>query len=103
MPNTDERGDARHPLAGDLAPIVESSQDAIFRKSLEGLIESWNSGAETMYGYRPEEIIGHPVSKLAPPERKDEISDILERIARGERVEHFSTKRVTKDGRIIDV
>ena len=103
MPNTDEMGDARHPLAGDLAAIVESSQDAIFRKSLEGLIESWNSGAETMYGYRPEEIIGHPVSKLAPPERKDEISDILERVARGERVEHFSTKRVTKDGRIIDV
>jgi PAS domain S-box-containing protein len=103
MPNTDERSDARHPLAGDLAAIVESSHDAIFRKSLEGLIESWNSGAETMYGYRPEEIIGHPVSKLAPPERKDEIADILERIARGERVEHFSTKRVTKDGRIIDV
>jgi PAS domain S-box-containing protein len=95
--------DARQGLAGDLAAIVESSQDAIFRKSLDGVIESWNAGAETMYGYRPEEIIGHPVSTLAPPDRKDEITHILERIAGGDRVEHFSTKRVTKDGRTIDV
>lgn len=95
--------DARQGLTGDLAAIVESSQDAIFRKSLDGVIESWNAGAESMYGYRPDEIIGHPVSTLAPPDRKDEITSILERIARGERVEHFSTQRVTKDGRTIDV
>jgi PAS domain S-box-containing protein len=95
--------DARQALTGDLAAIVESSQDAIFRKTLDGVIESWNAGAESMYGYRPEEIIGHPVSTLAPPDRKDEITRILERIAGGERVEHFSTKRVTKDGRTIDV
>jgi len=95
--------DARQALTGGLAAIVESSQDAIFRKSLDGVIESWNAGAESIYGYRPEEIIGQPVSTLAPPNRKDEITHILERIARGERVEHFSTKRVTKDGRTIDV
>jgi PAS domain S-box-containing protein len=95
--------DASRMLPGDLAAIVESSQDAIFRKSLDGVIQSWNAGAESMYGYRPEEIIGQPVSTLAPPDRRDEITHILERIARGERVEHFSTKRVTKDGRTIDV
>jgi PAS domain S-box-containing protein len=95
--------DARQALTGGLAAIVETSQDAIFRKTLDGVIESWNAGAESIYGYRPDEIIGHPVSTLAPPDRKDEITYILERIARGERVEHFSTKRVTKDGRTIDV
>jgi PAS domain S-box-containing protein len=95
--------DARHVLLADLAAIVESSQDAIFRKTLDGVIESWNAGAQSIYGYRPEEIIGRPVSTLAPPDRKDEIRYILERIARGERVEHFSTKRVTKYGRTIDV
>jgi PAS domain S-box-containing protein len=95
--------DARHALTGALAAIVESSQDAIFRKTLDGVIESWNAGAQSIYGYRPEEIIGHPVSTLAPPDRKDEIRYILERIARGERVEHFSTNRVTKDGRTIEV
>jgi PAS domain S-box-containing protein len=95
--------DARQALTGALAAIVESSQDAIFRKTLDGVIESWNAGAEIIYGYRPDEIIGRPVSTLAPPDRKDEITYILERIARGERVEHFSTKRVTKDGRTIDV
>ncbi len=95
--------DASHTLLRGLAAIVESSQDAIFRKSLDGVIESWNAGAESIYGYRPDEIIGQPVSTLAPPERRDEITHILERIARGERVEHFSTKRVTKDGRRIDV
>jgi PAS domain S-box-containing protein len=95
--------DARQALTGALAAIVESSQDAIFRKTLDGVIESWNAGAQIIYGYRPEEIIGHPVSTLAPPDRKDEITYILERLARGERVEHFSTKRVTKDGRMIDV
>lgn len=103
MPKTEPMRGAAHPLSGDLAAIVESSQDAIFRKSLEGVIESWNAGAESLYGYRPEEVIGHPVSMLAPPDRKDEIAGILERIARGERVEHFPTKRVTKEGRIIDV
>jgi PAS domain S-box-containing protein len=95
--------DARQALTGALAAIVESSQDAIFRKTLDGVIESWNAGAESIYGYRPDQIIGRPVSTLAPPDRKDEITYILERIARGERVEHFSTKRVTKDGRTIDV
>jgi PAS domain S-box-containing protein len=91
------------PLESHLAAIVESSQDAIFSKTLDGIIQSWNEGAKRMYGYAPDEVIGHPVSMLAPPERKDEISDILERLARGENIRHFRTQRVTKDGRIIDV
>ncbi len=103
MPETESSEDARHEFLGSLAAIVESSQDAIFRKSLDGVIESWNAGAASIYGYRPEEIIGRPVSTLAPPDRKDEITAILEQIARGERVEHFATKRVTKEGRTIDV
>lgn len=103
MPETESSRIARHEVLQALAAIVESSQDAIFRKSLDGVIESWNAGAESMYGYRPDEIIGHPVSTLAPPDRKDEVARILERITCGERVEHFATKRVTKDGRTIDV
>ncbi|HVH54056.1 MAG TPA: PAS domain S-box protein, partial [Actinomycetota bacterium] len=103
MPETESSRIARHEVLGALAAIVESSQDAIFRKSLDGVIESWNAGAESMYGYRPDEIIGHPVSTLAPPDRKDEVARILERITCGERVEHFATKRVTKDGKTIDV
>jgi PAS domain S-box-containing protein len=103
MPETESSRIARREVLGALAAIVESSQDAIFRKSLDGVIESWNAGAESMYGYRPDEIIGHPVSTLAPPDRKDEVTRILERITCGERVEHFATKRVTKDGKTIDV
>ena len=103
IPETRSSEDARHEFLGSLAAIVESSEDAIFRKSLDGVIESWNAGAVSMYGYRPEEIIGRPVSTLAPSDRKDEITAILEQITRGERVEHFATKRVTKEGRTIDV
>jgi PAS domain S-box-containing protein len=82
-----------------LAAIVSTSQDAIFAKSLEGEIRSWNRGAQAMYGYTPDEAIGRSVTMLAPPERADEIPALLERLARGERIAPFETVRVTKDGR----
>jgi PAS domain S-box-containing protein len=86
-----------------LAAIVESSDDAIYGKTLEGAILSWNHGAERMYGYSAEEIVGRPVSVLVPPTSADEVPQILERVKRGERVDHFETARVRKDGQLIDV
>jgi hypothetical protein len=84
-----------------LAAIVESSDDAIISKDLNGIIQSWNRGAERIFGYKADEIIGKHISTLAAPEVIDEIPDILSRIARGERVDHYQTKRKTKDGRIL--
>jgi PAS domain S-box-containing protein len=86
-----------------LAAIVESSDDAIISKDLEGNIRSWNRGAEQLFGYTAAEILGKHISTLAAPERIDEIPDILDRIKRGERVDHFETKRRTKGGRILTV
>ena len=86
-----------------LASIVESSDDAIFSKTLDGTILSWNKAAEKMYGYRSEEIIGKPVSMLLPPDRLDEVRDILKRLRRGEKIEHFETVRVAKDGHLVTV
>jgi PAS domain S-box-containing protein len=86
-----------------LAAIVESSDDAILSKNLHGIIQSWNRGAQRIFGYTPEETVGRHISMLAPPEHADEIPDILARIARGERVDHYETKRKTKDGRILTV
>ena len=86
-----------------MTAIVESSDDAILSKSLSGIIQSWNPGAERIFGYTPEEIIGKHISTLAAPERADEIPDILARISRGERVEHFETRRKTKSGRILAI
>jgi PAS domain S-box-containing protein len=90
-------------LQEHLAAIVESSDDAIRSKDLNGFIQSWNGGAERLFGYRAEEIVGKHISTLAPPDRMDEIPGILERIKRGERVEHYRTRRKTKDGRIVTV
>lgn len=86
-----------------LAAVVESSGDAILSKTLEGVITSWNAGAAHMYGYPPGEIVGHNVSELIPPDRAGELETILGRLRRGEKVEHFETRRRCKDGRIIDV
>ena len=86
-----------------LAAIVESSDDAILSKTAEGIITSWNAGAEKMYGYAPGEVIGKHVSILAPPERKLEIQEILEQIKQGKGVDHMETVRVTKDGRRLEV
>ena len=86
-----------------LALIIDSSDDAIIGKNLDGTIISWNKGAERIYGYTPEEVIGKHISLLAPGDRPDEIPEILQKIARGESVEHFESVRVTKDGRQLDV
>src|SRR2546423_121282 len=86
-----------------LAAIVESSDDAIISKTLDGTIVSWNAGAEKVYGYPAQEAIGQRMTLLLPPDRADEETHILERIARGERVEHFETVRRKKNGELIDV
>src|SRR5919106_1408082 len=75
-----------------LAAIVESSDDVIISKDLNGIIRSWNRGAERIFGYTAKEAIGQPVTMLAVPERVDEIPDILERIRRGERIDHYETQ-----------
>ena len=86
-----------------LAAIVESSQDAIISMSLYGMIDSWNAAAERLYGYSADEIIGRPIDMLIPTNRQYEEVKILERLRRGERIEHFESMRVAKDGRFIDV
>jgi PAS domain S-box-containing protein len=86
-----------------LALIVDSSQDAIIGKNLDGIITHWNKGAEHMYGYSSQEMIGQSITVLGPSDRTDEIPGILEKIRRGERVEYFESVRVTKDGRRLNV
>jgi PAS domain S-box-containing protein len=86
-----------------LAAIVESSDDAIVSKTLDGTITSWNPAAERLFGYTAEEVIGHPISILAPPDRENEMPANLERIRRGERVERYETVRRRKDGSLVDV
>jgi PAS domain S-box-containing protein len=85
------------------AAIVESSDDAIISKSIDGYITSWNRGAERLYGYTAEEIIGKPVSVLMPTEKKDDFPMIMKQLHEGKRVEHYETQRKTKDGRILHV
>jgi len=86
-----------------LASIVESSEDAIFSKDLDGTITSWNSGAEKLFGYTAEEIIGQPLSLLLPPERLDEFPQILQRIRSGAHLEHHEVPRMSKDGRRVEI
>jgi PAS domain S-box-containing protein len=86
-----------------LASIVESSEDAIVSKSLDGKVTSWNRSAERLFGYSAAEIIGQPLSILIPPNRQHEAPEILERIKRGERIEHFDTFRVRKDGALVPI
>jgi PAS domain S-box-containing protein len=90
-------------ITGLLAAIVASSDDAIISKNLDGIITSWNRSAERIFGYTPEESIGRHVTLIIPPERHSEESDILARVRRGERVDHFHTVRRRKDGRLLDV
>src|SRR5256885_4846852 len=85
------------------AAIVAFSDDAILSKTLDGIITSWNAGAERLYGYSAREAIGQPIAMLIPPERADELPKILARLARGEHVDHYETVRRTKDGRRLDV
>ena len=89
--------------ARQLAAIVESSDDAIIGKTLDGKIASWNSGAERLYGYTKEEVIGRSSSFLLPTDNYDDSYMLLEKIAGGERVDHYETVRMKKDGTLIDV
>jgi PAS domain S-box-containing protein len=86
-----------------LAAIVESSDDAIIGKDLDGVVQSWNAGAQRMYGYAAAEIIGRPITLLIPPDRQDEEQRILATLRRGEPVDHLETVRVAKDGTQIEV
>jgi len=100
--NITERIDAdiaRSRLAG----IVESSDDAIISKDLNGVITSWNGGAHRIFGYSPEEMIGRHITTIVPPELHEEENQILRRLAKGERFDHFETVRVTKDGERVSV
>ena len=86
-----------------LALIVDSSQDAIICKNLDGIVTHWNKGAEQIYGYTAQEMIGRPISLLAPKDREDEIPAILQKIRNGQRVEYFESVRITKDRRALNV
>lgn len=90
-------------LRSQLAAIVECSEDAIIGKTLDGIIATWNLGAEKIFGYRTEEVIGRPISILLPPNCADEIPKLLETIGRGEKVEPYETVRMRKDGQLIDI
>lgn len=86
------------PFQALLAAIVESSDDAILSKTLDGIVTSWNRAAEHMYGYAQKEIVGRSVSILHPSERPNELAEILSQLRRGERIEHYETTRITKHG-----
>jgi len=90
-------------IARRFEAIVESSDDAIISKALDGTITSWNPAAERLFGYTADEIVGKPISILMPAERYDDMESILGRIRRGERVDHYETVRVSKTGRKISV
>lgn len=97
-----ERWQGQQALA-QLAAIVESSGDAIVGKSLDGVIQTWNGGAERLYGYSAEEAIGHSVQMLSAPENPDEVPRILSRLRQGQRVEPYETVRLTKTGQRVDI
>ena len=86
-----------------LAAIIDSSDDAIYSKTIDGTIVSWNPGAERLFGYTPSEAVGRSMLMLAPPESHRELEDLLRRVLQGESVEQFETVRVRKDGARIDV
>jgi two-component system, chemotaxis family, CheB/CheR fusion protein len=86
-----------------LSAVVEDTSDAVLTKTLDGIVTSWNHAAELMYGYSRDEMVGKSVSTLLPPDRPDEVTHILSRLKQGERISHFETVRVAKDGRRLDV
>jgi PAS domain S-box-containing protein len=89
--------------AAQLAAIVESSDDAIISKTLDGRITSWNAGAERIFGYSEKEIIGKPITRIIPPELHQEEAHILAGVRAGKRIDHFETVRIAKDGRRVEV
>jgi PAS domain S-box-containing protein len=88
---------------GHLAAIVASSDDAIVSKSLDGIIKSWNKSAERVFGYTAKEAIGQHITLIIPPDRWDEETEIISRLRRGERIDHFETVRRRKDGTLVDL
>ena len=90
-------------LRARLAAVVESSDDAIISKTLDGVIRTWNKGAERIFGYTADEVVGRPVTLLMPPDRVHEEEQILARLRRGERIDHYETVRVRKDGTRLDI
>jgi PAS domain S-box-containing protein len=86
-----------------LAAVVESSHDAIVSKNLDGIITSWNTGAQRLFGYAAEEAVGQNITLIIPPDRRDEERAIVEQLTRDERVDHFETVRMRKDGSLLDV
>ncbi|MFA6463438.1 MAG: PAS domain S-box protein [Candidatus Paceibacterota bacterium] len=104
---TAERTNAEHKLLEEkinqLAEIVQSSDDAIIGKTLDGIITSWNKGAQKIYGYIESEVVGKPISILAPTSHKNDIPELLEKIKKGESVVHYETVRLKKDGTEIPV
>jgi PAS domain S-box-containing protein len=89
--------------AAHLAAIVESSDDAIVSKTLDGVVTSWNRGAERLFGYSSSEMLGESITRIIPPERLGEEAQILSQISRGEQVQHFDTVRRRKDGSLVDI
>jgi PAS domain S-box-containing protein len=100
---TEQRIREREASYRGMAAIVESTDDAVLTKDLNGVITSWNSGAARLFGYSADEVIGKPVTVLIPAERHDEEPTILARIRRGERIDHYETVRQRKDGSTIDI
>src|SRR5262245_52519652 len=102
---THELTDLRSPELAQywLAALIESADDAVISKTLDGIITSWNAGAQRIFGYTPEEVIGKSVTILIPPDHLDEEPAILARLRAGDRIEHYETIRRTKDGRLIDI
>jgi PAS domain S-box-containing protein len=100
--NITERQQAEE-VRNRLARIVESSDDAIIGKNLDGIITSWNASAERLYGYTAEEVVGRSISILVPPDRPDEIPNILSSLQRGEKIQQYETVRVRKDGGVLEV
>ncbi len=98
---TERRSDEE--IRARLAAIVESSHDAIVSKGLDGVIRTWNAGAERLFGYRAEEAVGRSITLIIPVERLGEEKEILAQVTRGEPIEHFETVRLTKDGRRLDI
>ena len=92
-----------HTARRVLAAVVESSDDAIVAKTLDGTVTAWNPGAERMYGYHADEAIGRNISLITPPAERAELAGIMLRIGRGERIEHHETRRIRKDGTVLDV
>ena len=95
--------EADQAARGMLASIVQSTNSAVISKTLDGIVTSWNRGAERMFGYRAEEMIGQPITRIVAPEQSAEMRDILQRIGRGEQIAHFETERRHKNGQSVYV